>query len=152
MLTLKERQDISELYKQIRVSQINEMGLGPVALGDQPVGKPVEMELELPADETEEDNEIESDDRSDIEMACTALFMSSQFAGELLQIIKQEENLPAWMSYKITLAFDYLSEVYNRIKYKDECECISQPEPETVEVHTVGMYNVGAAQSSNLPL
>jgi hypothetical protein len=144
MLTLREQQDISSLYLQIVKKQINEMGLGPVAMGEQPVGKPVQIELEIPSDEDTE----EGVDRSDIDMACSALHMTSQIANELLRLVKNEENLPGWMSSKITLSFDYLSEVYSRLKYKDECECISN---DPVEVNTVDMFNIGASQVNSSP-
>lgn len=152
MLTFKEQRDISELYKQIRASQINEMGLGPVALGEQPVGKPVDVaiELELPPDE--EENNEDSVDRSDIDMACTALYMASELATELLPIVKKQENLPGWMSSKITLAFDYLSEVHSRIKYKDECCGCDSNEDTDIEVHTVGMFNAGVDKVIDIPV
>jgi hypothetical protein len=140
---------LSEAY-----SFIQEMNLGPAGAGLQPVGKPVIMAVDIPADEFEysTDEENEEVDLDEVELACAALYKLGEYAPKLLEIIKDDQRLDGWVASKITLASDYISEVYHRLDYisRNDCGCDHEPitKPKSVSTST-SMYMGGYEDNNN---
>jgi hypothetical protein len=104
-----------------------EMNLGPAGAGIQPVGKPVVMSIDLPADgvETEFSQENE-EDQGEIDLACASLHKLAEYAPKLLEIVRNKPGLDGWVSSKIALAADYVSEVYHRLDYAEKSSTCAQ--------------------------
>lgn len=142
---------LTEAYTTIR-----EMNLGPAGMGVQPVGKPVVVSVDLPADdmETEYANEGEEEDAGEIELACASLHKLAEYAPKLLEIIKSKTGLDGWVSSKIALADDYISEVYHRLDYRSKSGVCNQCNTAHIGNCTssagTGMYMKGHADVSDI--
>jgi hypothetical protein len=139
---------LTEAYTTVR-----EMNLGPAGMGTQPVGKPVIVSVDLPADdiETEYANEGEEEDAGEVELACASLYKLAEYAPKLLEIIKSKPSLDGWVSSKIALADDYISEVYHRLDYKSKSGVCSQCNTAHSGscANSTGMYMTGHADANN---
>lgn len=118
-----DQDNLAEAYLQI-----NEMNLGPAAMGVQPVGKPVIITMDMPGSTMEleddcEDNSQESDP-SEIQMAAAELHKLAEYAPKLKQIVQTLPSLEGWVAAKITKASDYISSVYHYLEFEQtEGDC-----------------------------
>lgn len=136
MFRKQDQYNLAEVY-----SQINEMNLGPAAMGVQPVGKPVIVTMEMPGSTMSMGNDCEDDcesethehDPSEIEMAAAELHKLVEYAPKLSQMVQSLPSLEGWVASKITKASDYISSVYHYLEYQQNGD------------NTTGMYtNMGA--------
>lgn len=135
---------LTEAYTTVR-----EMNLGPAGMGVQPVGNPVVVSVDLPADdiETEYSNDEGEEDQGEIELACASLYKLAEYSPKLLEIIKSKPGLDGWVSSKIALAADYISEVYHRLDYKSKSgvctQCNTAHSGSCASSTGTGMYMTG---------
>ena len=102
--------------------QINEMNLGPAAMGMQPVGKPVIVTMDMPGATVDNEDDCEDSshehDPSEIQMAAAELHKLQEYAPKLSQIITQLPSIEGWVASKITKASDYISSVYHYLEFE----------------------------------
>lgn len=137
---MSTKQDLKSLTNAYRL--VSEMNLGPAGAGLQPVGKPVIIAMGEP---TAVDSEYECEgeeehDSSEMEVALMELHKLQEYSSKLQALIADMPNLEGWISSKITLASDYISDVYHRIEYRQSTNS-SQPD--------VSMFNQGYESSDD---
>lgn len=102
--------------------QINEMNLGPAAMGVQPAGMPVIVTMDMPGATTEMEDDCEDSshehDPSEIQMAAAELHKLVEYAPKLKELISQLPSLEGWVAAKITKASDYISSVYHYLEFE----------------------------------
>ena len=117
MFKKQDQVSLAEAY-----SQINEMNLGPAAMGVQPVGKPVIITMDMPGSSMSMDDDCEDNahehDPSEIEMAAAELHKLTEYAPKLSQIVQNSPSLEGWVAAKITKAADYISSVYHYLEFQ----------------------------------
>jgi hypothetical protein len=117
MFKKQDQTNLAEVYLQI-----NEMNLGPAAMGVQPVGKPVIVTMDMPGATMEMEDDCEDNahehDPSEIQMAAAELHKLSEYAPKLKQIVQQLPSMEGWVAAKITKASDYISSVYHYLEFE----------------------------------
>jgi hypothetical protein len=117
MFKKQDQVSLAEAY-----SQINEMNLGPAAMGVQPVGKPVIITMDMPDSSMSMEDDCEDNarehDPSEIEMAAAELHKLTEYAPKLSQMVQNSPSLEGWVAAKITKAADYISSVYHYLEFQ----------------------------------
>lgn len=77
-------------------------------------------------------------------MIRTQLRRMAAEANELLGMIEDEDQFPAWMQSKMTLASQYLDTAYDYYKYSD----LSSKKPENIEIDDESTFYVSITPDS----
>jgi len=121
MFKKQDQVSLAEAY-----SQINEMNLGPAAMGVQPVGKPVIVTMDMPDSAMSMEDDCEDNahehDPSEIDMAAAELHKLMEYVPKLKQIIESMPSLEGWVAAKLTKASDYISSVYHYLEFEQSKE------------------------------
>ena len=131
---MSKKQDLQSLEKAYKM--VTEMNLGPAGTGLQPVGKPVIITMDMPmaVDSEQECENEEEHDSSEMEIALMELRKIAEYSQKLEALVEQMPSLDGWISSKITLASDYISDVYHRLESRQEVNGSSED---------TGMFSTG---------
>lgn len=118
MFGKKDQTGLAKAYSLI--SEMHNM----VGMSSQPEGIPVIVTMDMPGAEMH-DSEHED---GEMEMAVSELHRISDQALKLKDLVVSMPGLEGWTASKITKAADYISSVYNYLKYSQEqgdvdCNC-----------------------------